>query len=124
MLPWKTIIQLQKDGDTPVYLQIANAIIMEMKRGRIGPSIKLPGSRAMAEILNVHRKTLVKAYDELNAQGWIEMIPSKEPFTSKELAEINPRILSKKNDRYNSYPAETGYRVKINDKIKTPVLPH
>src|SRR6266699_6228459 len=98
MLPWKTIIQLQKDSDTPVYLQIANAIIKEMKRGRVGPSIKLPGSRAMAEILNVHRKTLVKAYEELNAQGWIEMIPSKGTFTSKELPEINPRIFSQRKD--------------------------
>jgi len=26
MLPWKTIIEIDKDCDTPVYLQIANSI--------------------------------------------------------------------------------------------------
>ena len=42
MLPWKTIIQWQKECDTPVYLQIANCIIREMKRGRIGPGSNYP----------------------------------------------------------------------------------
>ena len=93
MLPWKTIIQIQKDCDTPVYLQIANSMIQEIKKGRIGPGIKLPGTRVMSEILGVHRKTMVSAYEELDAQGWIEMRPSKGTFTSKELPEINPRRL-------------------------------
>ena len=57
MLPWPTIIVIEKECDVPVYLQIANAIIQEMKKGRIGPGIKLPGTRQMSELLNVHRKT-------------------------------------------------------------------
>ncbi len=69
MLPWKTIIQVQKDSDSPVYLQIANSVICEMRKGRVGPGIKLPGTRQMAEILEVHRKTIVRAYEELDAQG-------------------------------------------------------
>src|SRR5215208_66733 len=111
MLPWSTIIEVQKDCDTPVYLQIANAIIREMKKGRIGPGIKLPGTRQMSEILNVHRKTIVRAYEELDAQGWIEMRPSQGTFTSKELPEINPRRFSAKNETPHSYPKETGYTV-------------
>lgn len=123
MLPWKTIIQLQKDCDTPVYLQIANAIIQEMKKGRVGPGIKLPGTRQMSEILNVHRKTLVRAYEELDAQGWIEILPSKGAFTSRELPEINPRRFSDTDEKYNSFPKSTGYPIKINGKIRTPVSP-
>src|ERR1700733_8489064 len=111
MLPWKTIIQWQKEGDTPVYLQIANCIIREMKKGRLGPGIKLPGTRQMAETLNVHRKTLVRAYEELDAQGWIEMRPSQGTFTSKELPEINPRKLAAEQERPKSFAAATGYHV-------------
>src|SRR5580765_3353166 len=119
MLPWKTIIQFQKDCDHPVYLQIANAIIQEMKKGRVGPGIKLPGTRLMSEILSVHRKTLVRAYDELTAQGWIEMIPSKGTFTSRELPEMNPRRFSNRQEKNNNaYPSQTGYPVKINDDIR------
>lgn len=123
MLPWRTIVTLQKESSVPVYLQIANSIIQEMKKGRIGPGIKLPGTRQMSELLQVHRKTLVRAYEELDAQGWIEMRPSKGTYTSKELPEINPRRFSQKNEKRNSFPAETGYPVKINHHIRTPVLP-
>jgi GntR family transcriptional regulator/MocR family aminotransferase len=123
MLPWKTIIQIQKDSDTPVYLQISNAIIQEIKKGRVGPEIKLPGSRQMAEILAVHRKTVVNAYEELDSQGWIETRPSKGTFTSKELPEINPRRFSSQEKKI-SFARETGYAVKVNDKIRKPVLPY
>jgi GntR family transcriptional regulator / MocR family aminotransferase len=122
MLPWKTIIQWQKECDSPVYLQIANSVIQEMRKGRVGPGIKLPGTRQMAEILEVHRKTIVRAYEELDAQGWIEMHPSKGTFTSKELPEINARRFSN-NQKQNSFAATTGYPVKVNNVIRTPVLP-
>ncbi|THU41147.1 PLP-dependent aminotransferase family protein [Niastella caeni] len=122
MLPWKTIIQMQKDCDTPVYLQIANSVIHEMRKGRVGPGLKLPGTRQMAEILEVHRKTIVRAYEELDAQGWIEMHPSKGTFTSKELPEINGRHFTK-NHNQNAFPKTTGYHVKVNTGIRTPVLP-
>src|SRR5215217_1650092 len=98
MLPWKTIIQWDKHCDTPVYLQIANVIMREMKKGRIGPEIKLPGTRQLSEMLEVHRKTIVRTYEELDAQGWIEMRPSQGTFTSKELPEINPKRFSAKTE--------------------------
>src|SRR5262245_38801640 len=122
MLPWKSIIALQKDCDTPVYLQIANSIIQEMKKGRIGPGIKLPGTRQLSEILEVHRKTLVRAYEELDAQGWIEMHPSKGTFTSKEIPEINGRRFSK-TEKIKTFPQETGYPVKTNTGIRKPSIP-
>src|SRR5882724_6527682 len=115
MLPWKTIIEIDKDCDTPVYLQIANSIIREMKKGRIGPGIKLPGTRQMSELLEVHRKTMVRAYEELDAQGWIEMRASQGTFTSQTLPEINPRRLSNGAEEKYSFAKETGYPVIIND---------
>ncbi len=124
MLPWRTIIAIDKECDVPVYLQIANSIIQEMKKGRIGPGIKLPGTRQMSEILELHRKTLVRAFEELDAQGWIEMRPSKGTFTSKELPEINPKRFYIKQEKRNSFPAETGYHVKVNNRIRTPRHPH
>ena len=95
-----------------------------MKKGRIGPGIKLPGTRQMSELLQVHRKTLVRAYEELDSQGWIEMRPSKGTFTSKALPEINPRRFYMKTEKRNSFPATTGYSVKVNNNIRTPVLPY
>ena len=123
MLPWKSIIQIQKDSTTPVYLQIANSMAAEIKKGRIGPGIKLPGSRQLATTLAIHRKTIVRAYEELAAQGWIEMLASKGTFTSKELPEAKPRKLPAEKATPMTYPAETGYPVPVNTLIKTPAHP-
>jgi GntR family transcriptional regulator/MocR family aminotransferase len=122
MFPWKTIIECQTECQTPVYLQIANAVIREMKKGRIGPGIKLPGSRQMALTLQVHRKTVVRAYEELDAQGWIEMRPSRGTFTSKEIPEIIPRRFTGAIEK-PFYPKQTGYAVKINDRLRDPSYP-
>jgi GntR family transcriptional regulator/MocR family aminotransferase len=123
MLPWKSIIQIEKDSDCPVYLQIAGAMALEIKRGHIGPGIKLPGTRLLSETLTIHRKTIVRAYEELEAQGWIEMRPSKGTFTSRELPEISPRKLTGAAERPNAFPATTGYPVRVNTLIKPPTLP-
>lgn len=90
MLPWKTIIKTEKSSNLPVYLQIANSIIKEIKRGTIKAGGRMPGSRQMAEALSVHRKTIVNAYDELLAQNWLTTTPSKGTFVSEHLPEITP----------------------------------
>jgi GntR family transcriptional regulator / MocR family aminotransferase len=131
MFPWKSIIQIQRDSATPVYLQIANAMALEIKRGRIGPGVKLPGSRQLSDTLTIHRKTIVRAYEELEAQGWIEVRPSRGTFTSREIPEVKPRKLADQEQApaiyplaySTAYPAKTGYPVRINTLIKTPAHP-
>jgi len=123
MLPWKSIIQLQKEGGCPVYLQIANAISLEIKKGHLGPGVKLPGTRQLSELLDVHRITVVRAYEELDAQGWIELRPSQGSFTSTKLPEINPRQLDAKQ-RPHTFAAATGYDLPVNPNIKDPAMPY
>jgi GntR family transcriptional regulator/MocR family aminotransferase len=123
MLPWKSIIHLEKEIDCPVYLQIANAISLEIKKGHLGPGVKLPGTRQLSDLLDVHRITVVRAYEELDAQGWIELRPSQGSFTSSKLPEIHPRQLNG-NQRPHTFAATTGYAVNVNQVIKNPALPN
>jgi GntR family transcriptional regulator / MocR family aminotransferase len=123
MLPWKTIIQIKDNSEVPVYLQIANAIISEIRQGHVGPSAKLPGTRLMSSLLQVHRKTVVRAYEELDAQGWITQQPSKGTFTSKEIPEIRPRTISPAITNI-SFPQQTGFTVRVNKDLRAPVLPY
>ena len=90
--------------------------------GRIGPGIKMPGTRQMSQLLSVHRKTMVRAYEELDAQGWIEMKPSKGTFISEKLPEIVPRKIAEY--KRNAYPEKTGFSVKINDRVRAAVRPY
>ncbi len=70
---WKLHLKfgLKREGASPVYVQITHGLIAEIRRGRLSPREVLPGSREMAEELGVNRKTVVVAYDELIAQGWL-----------------------------------------------------
>ena len=89
MFPYKTSIQFDRKSDQPLYLQLANQIIQLIKNQILAPNTKLPGSRSLAEQLNVHRKTIVACYDELLLQGWIESIPKKGTFVNQNLPVLN-----------------------------------
>ena len=95
MLPWQTIVQLDRDGQCPVYLQIVNAIIKEISQGRLQPGQKLPGARRMADVLEVNRKTAALAYEELMAQGWIDINPSSGSYVAESLPVGEVKPLSK-----------------------------
>ena len=66
---WDLNLHITKSSGVVVYLQIAQQIIDEIQRGRLAPSAAMPGTRELAEKLQVNRKTIVLAYDELIAQG-------------------------------------------------------
>ncbi|WP_343689371.1 PLP-dependent aminotransferase family protein [Chitinophaga sp.] len=90
MLPFQTLISLDKTLALPVYRQIANAITHHIKNGVLQPCTALPGTREMAEILDVHRKTIVAAYSELEVQGWICVTPRKGCYVAGNLPELKP----------------------------------
>ncbi|NOU20030.1 MAG: GntR family transcriptional regulator [Bacteroidales bacterium] len=69
MIALKQLILIDKTSDIPVYLQITNTIISNIRRGQLRRGMKLPGARELSVLLGIHRKTLQNAYDELMAQG-------------------------------------------------------
>ncbi|HVU58901.1 MAG TPA: PLP-dependent aminotransferase family protein [Puia sp.] len=85
------LIHIDEKADTPIYLQITNAFIHHIRSGRLRKGLKLPGSREVAASLGINRMTMVAAYDELQAQGWIEMLPRKGTFVKKDLPILSPR---------------------------------
>jgi GntR family transcriptional regulator/MocR family aminotransferase len=98
-------IIIDYDADIPVYLQITNAFIHNIMNGRLRTGLKLSGSRAVADMLNINRMTMVAAYDELQAQGWIEMIPRKGTYIKKDLPELRPKRISESTKVF-SMPAK------------------
>lgn len=70
---------------TALYLQIAEQIIEKIRQGRLPPRTVMPGSRELAAMLNVNRKTIVLSYDELIAQGWLTTQHRRGTFVSEAL---------------------------------------
>lgn len=91
---WRLNLKLnlkRRPGGAPVYVQIAHGLVAEIRRGRLIAGEVLPGSREMAEELGVNRKTVVVAYDELVAQGWLTSRGTKGTFVSAKLPEPKGR---------------------------------
>ena len=97
MFPYKTSIQFDRKNNQALYLQLSNQIIQLIKNQTLAPTTKLPGSRTLAEQLNVHRKTIVACYEELLLQGWVESIPKKGTFVLSNLPVLQQQKL---NDSY------------------------
>ena len=102
---WRLNLKLDlKRGpaDVPVYLQIVHGLLGEIRRGRLIPGEVLPGSREMAQRLGVNRKTVMIAYDELIAQGWLTSRGTKGTFVSAKLPEPKARPSESSNDGVRS----------------------
>lgn len=135
MFPWKTVIKLDSASSSPLYLQIVNAVVREITSGRLSKSTKVPGTRAMSATLDVNRKTVVQAYDELMAQGWLEVLPSRGTFVSGKLPIVKPHVLEpgeNKNDTtdtlnikstgFTSYQGKPKHAIEINQGTPDPRL--
>ncbi len=83
--PWHVNIVISRQSRTAVYLQIAHAIIDEIRRGRLAPGSALPGTRELAADLGVSRKTIVLAYEQLSTQSWVSAELKRGTFVSKAL---------------------------------------
>lgn len=86
--PWNLKLELEKDADQAIYLQIAEKIIDEIQTGRLPPATAMPGTRELAKTLNVNRKTTVLAYEELISQGWLATERRRGTFVASELPAI------------------------------------
>ncbi|EAP97606.1 putative transcriptional regulator [Janibacter sp. HTCC2649] len=62
-------------SDRPLRHRIADAIVGELREGRLRPGDPLPSTRVLATELKVSRGPVVAAYDELAAAGFIETRP-------------------------------------------------
>ncbi|MEV0672612.1 PLP-dependent aminotransferase family protein [Mycobacterium sp. NPDC050441] len=62
-------------GESPLRQRIAEAVIEQIRLGRLGPGDALPSTRSLAAELSVARSSVVDAYDELAAAGYTAAQP-------------------------------------------------
>ena len=60
------------NSDCPIYEQIYEFIKNEIKNGHILPDTKLPSTRSLAQSLKISRTTVVNAYEQLLAEGYLK----------------------------------------------------
>jgi GntR family transcriptional regulator/MocR family aminotransferase len=94
--PWELVFKFERVAHVALHLQIAEAIVDEIRRGRLVHGTAMPGTRVLADTLDVNRKTVTLAYDELKAQGWISSQARRGTFVS---ADVPRRVLPEEATR-------------------------
>jgi GntR family transcriptional regulator / MocR family aminotransferase len=88
---WTLALPIDRGDPAPVVRQVARAIAAHVAAGRLRAGERLPGTRALSRVLDVHRNTVAAAYAELAAEGWIQSAPGRGTFVSGEIPARLPR---------------------------------
>ncbi|WP_421868335.1 PLP-dependent aminotransferase family protein [Motiliproteus sp.] len=67
--------EISRDNDLPLYEQICNALRQQAIRGDLPPQTRLPPTRSLAVELGVSRSTVINAYEQLVAEGYLTSLP-------------------------------------------------
>jgi DNA-binding transcriptional MocR family regulator len=66
------LLRIDRTSGVPVYRQICDRIVILVEEGVLRSGDRLPPTRALAASIGLHRSTVVRAYDELRALGYLE----------------------------------------------------
>jgi GntR family transcriptional regulator / MocR family aminotransferase len=102
-------LSLEPGSERPLFVQISAALARDIARGRLRPGDRVPGTRTLAATLGVHRSTVVAAYAELAAQGWVATRPGGATFVSAASPDVKPRRSSPKAPVRRGVPAVPGF---------------
>lgn len=120
MLPFATLIHLDKSSPIPVFLQLSEQVNRLIRAGTLAPGSRLPGTRQLAQLLHLHRQTIVAAYDEGLAQGWLESRAGSGTFVAQHLPGAQPQPLAEPNGQ--TAHEQPGYAFERRPHLTRPVL--
>ena len=75
-------ILISNSSSVPIYEQIKNAIISQIMNGEMKEDEALPSIRSLAQDIRISVMTIKKAYDELEAEGYIITRHGKGSFVA------------------------------------------
>lgn len=70
---------------TPIYQQLYDYLRTAILSGQLAMGTQLPSTRALAAELGVSRNTVLSAYDQLFAEGYLEAVGGKGTFVTHSL---------------------------------------
>lgn len=77
-------IVLSNSSDKPIYEQIAAQIRDAVAAGELAAGEQLPSIRALAAQLRISAITTKRAYQDLEAQGYVTTVPGKGCFVEEQ----------------------------------------
>jgi GntR family transcriptional regulator/MocR family aminotransferase len=114
---------IHADQGEPFYQQIYRSLRESILRGELPRGARLPATRALAQDAGVSRNTILLAYDQLRAEGYVEGRVGAGTYVAAELPDEAPSAPRRPADdsRTAALPAVSAYarRAQI---LPSPVL--
>ncbi|HSA57250.1 MAG TPA: PLP-dependent aminotransferase family protein [Gemmatimonadaceae bacterium] len=84
-------VPLDRTGAHPLYRQIYDTIRDGILSGRLPPGTRLPSTRDLARDLQIARSTVVQAFEQLRAEGYVEGVVGAATRVSRSLPDVHTR---------------------------------
>lgn len=79
--------RLQQDIDGTLQLRLFRCLRNAMIDGVLAPKTRLPASRDLAKEIKVSRNTVLSAYEQLQAQGYVDARTGQGTWVTEKLPE-------------------------------------
>jgi GntR family transcriptional regulator/MocR family aminotransferase len=109
------LIALDAGSETPLYRQLYNYLRKSILTGQLAPGTRLQSSREIAKELDVSRNTVVNAFEQLLAEGYLEGQVGSGTYVSRALPE---ELLNVKTMTRRSYTRAGGKGQRLSERGK------
>lgn len=115
------VLEIGDDGGRPAYRRLAEAIREGIVSGRFRPGEKLPPTRILAGNLSLARNTILDAYEQLIAEGYLTARHGSGTFVAADLPDRafrapRPAAVAPASARFDDVLSKFGDRV-VNGEV-------
>lgn len=82
--PWELNFTVTRASSQSIHRQLTDKLIHMIESGAFAVGTPLPGSRELSQQLGINRKTVIRVYDELIAQGWLYSEDKRGTFVRQQ----------------------------------------
>ena len=93
-------IPLDRESEEPIYRQLIRHIRLQIESGTLTPGTRLPASRDLAQLMDVSRISVVNAYAELRAEGYLSAHAGRGTFVSRDIHPANGQASTPLHDHH------------------------
>lgn len=116
------LFAVDQDASEAMFRQLYSELRDAILTGRLRPGMRLPATRELATELGVSRNTILGAYQELYAEGYVEGVGGSGTFISRSLPEEMLTAESRKQLLTQSRPH--GDKLSKRGRLLAEILPY
>jgi GntR family transcriptional regulator / MocR family aminotransferase len=114
-------LALDPPAAVPLQRQLYAALRGAILEGRLAPGVRLPGTRPLAESLDVSRTTVALVFDQLRAEGYLQGHARTGTFVARVLPEEHLRVGAARAGTRARLRASEAVRVSSGTSAPTPL---